>query len=202
MHMRNTGILPVAVLSGLCLAASLGCGGKAHYSVPDVANYNPAQGPVGTTVVISGADFSGVSVISFGGQPSQAYQVNNQSMITATVPPTAATGPVTVENPAGIGTSYSSFIVTPTVTAISPASGPSNTAVTVAGAASVVATTDAPWLRANAHRAGDRLAVRIWVEPYALAAGDYRGEVQLRDPNGYEGRVAVSLAVTALAGSQ
>jgi hypothetical protein len=131
--MRNTGILPVAVLSGLCLAASLGCGGKAHYSVPDVANYNPAQGPVGTTVVISGADFSGVSVISFGGQPSQAYKVNSQSLITATVPPTAATGPVTVENPAGIGTSYSSFIVTPTVTAISPASGPSNTAVTVAG---------------------------------------------------------------------
>jgi hypothetical protein len=79
---------------------------------------------------------------------------------------------------------------------------PSPQSVTVAGAASVVATTDAPWLRANAHRAGDRLAVRIWVEPYALAAGDYRGEVQLRDPNGYEGRVAVSLAVTALAGSQ
>jgi len=133
MHTRNTGILPAAVLTGLCLAASLGCGGKAHYSVPDVVSYSPTQGPVGTTVVIGGADFSGVTVISFGGQPCQVYQVNSQSMITAAVPPTAATGPVTVENPAGIGTSYTSFIVTPTVTGISPTSGPATTAVTVTG---------------------------------------------------------------------
>jgi hypothetical protein len=130
MHMRNTGILPAAIL---CLAASLGCGGKARYTVPDVVSYTPVQGPVGTTVVVSGVNFSGITAISFGGQPSVAYQVNNQSSITATVPETAATGPVTVENPAGVGTSYTSFIVTPTVTGISPTSGPAATSITVTG---------------------------------------------------------------------
>jgi len=142
MHMRNTGILPAAIL---CLAASLACGGKTRYTVPDVVSYSPAQGPVGTTVVISGAYFSGITAISFGGQPAVAYQVNNQSLITAIVPETAATGPVTVANQAGVGTDFNAFIVTPQIAALdilgypsypgglSQTSGVAGTVITVTG---------------------------------------------------------------------
>jgi hypothetical protein len=135
MHMRNTGILPVAMLCGLCLA--LGCAGKTHYTVPDVVSWSPAQGAVGSTVAISGSHFNDIYSVSFGGQATTAFQVSNNDYITVTVPATAATGPLVVENPAGVGTSYQSFVVTPQIGAVdilgtpSYANGISQTAGTV-----------------------------------------------------------------------
>ncbi|MDR3673310.1 MAG: IPT/TIG domain-containing protein [Holophaga sp.] len=108
----------MAVVSGLCLAAALGCAGKTHYTVPDVAAFSPAQGAVGSTVTITGKDFSDIYSVSFGGQPTTAFHVNNSNSLTVTVPPTAATGPLVVENPAGQGTSYTSFVVTPQICAV------------------------------------------------------------------------------------
>jgi hypothetical protein len=77
-----------------------------------------------------------------------------------------------------------------------PSPGPQS--VTVAGAANVTPTTDpnTKWLRADARRARDNPTVRIWVEPRALGTGDYHAEVRLKDENGFECRVTVSLVVT------
>jgi hypothetical protein len=122
--MRNTGILPVAILSGLCLAA-LGCAGKTHYTVPDVADFSPAQGAVGSTVTITGSHFNDIYSVSFGGQPTVAFKVSNNDSIAVTVPATAATGPLYVENPAGIGTNYTSFVVTPQICAVAITGTPS-----------------------------------------------------------------------------
>ena len=77
-----------------------------------------------------------------------------------------------------------------------PSPGPQS--VTVAGAGNVAATIDpnTKWLRADARRARDNPTVRIWVEPRPLGIGNYDGEVRLKDENGSECRVTVSLAVT------
>lgn len=83
-----------------------------------------------------------------------------------------------------------------------PSPGPRS--VIVAGAANVTPTTDpnAKWLRADSRRARDNPTVRIWVEPRALGTGGYRAEVRLKDENGFECLVTVSLAVTSAAGNR
>jgi hypothetical protein len=147
MNMRKAGILPAAVLFGLCLAAALGCGGKPHYSVPDIESFSPPQGAVGSTVYVNGADLSDIYGVSFGGQQATVYSRNSNTVITVTVPPTAATGALVVENPAGTGTSYHSFVVTPAICAVdilgypdystgqglSQTSGTAGTIITVTG---------------------------------------------------------------------
>ena len=137
MEMGKTGNLLVAILSGLCLAAALGCGGKTHYNLPYVLSFSPTQAKTGTNVTIGGANFTGVLSVSFGGEPAQAYLVNGTSGIVATVPDNAVSGDIVVENPAGLGrSSYFStvpFIVTPVITDVEPKSGPAGTVVTVTG---------------------------------------------------------------------
>jgi hypothetical protein len=114
--MRKTWTLLSAIGTGLCLAAALGCGGKTHYNVPDVGSYSPHQGAVGSNVTITGADFDDIYDVSFGGQATLGFQVSNGGQtINVTVPATAATGPVVVQNPAGVGTTYTSFIVEPQI---------------------------------------------------------------------------------------
>jgi hypothetical protein len=137
MDIRKTGTLPAAIVAGLCLAAALGCGGKTIYYVPEVVSFQPAQAPVGGTVVVTGASFDGVYSISFGGQMAPVFTVNNSTQITAVVPDGATSGDIVVENPAGVGSSsaytQTPFIVTPVVTSIKPTSGPAGTVVTVTG---------------------------------------------------------------------
>ena len=129
----NPRTLAPAVAAGLALAALLGCGGRTLYSVPSVLAFSPSAAPAGTNVIIAGAGFKGIGVVSFGGAPAPWFQVNTPQQITATVPMTATTGAVVVENAAGLGASYNSFVVIPTITGINPASGPAGTTVTLTG---------------------------------------------------------------------
>jgi hypothetical protein len=65
------------------------------FSVTPVINsFLPTSGPVGTSVVISGTTFVGVTGVLFNGQLA-AYTVNSPTQITATVPP-STTGPIEV----------------------------------------------------------------------------------------------------------
>jgi hypothetical protein len=60
-----------------------------------IGSFNPTSGPIGTSVIISGSGFTGATDVQFNGV-SAAYTVDNDAQITATVPPTATTGPITV----------------------------------------------------------------------------------------------------------
>ena len=73
---------------------------------------------------------------------------------------------------------------------------PSPQNVLVAGARNAVPETDAKWLRAAVSAGGENTAILVWTEPWVLAAGDYKGEVRLKDEDGPESRVTVNLAVT------
>jgi hypothetical protein len=102
--------------------------------LPTISGFNPASGPVGSAVTITGSNFTGTSSVAFNGT-SAGYTVVSSSQISATVPTGASSGPITVTTPDGSATSSVSFTVInpPTITGFNPTSGPVGTTVTITG---------------------------------------------------------------------
>jgi hypothetical protein len=74
--------------------------------------FDPSNGPVGTTVTITGTGYTGASIVKFHGRPA-SFGVNSDTEIVATVPRRATTGPIAVITPGGTGTSLTDFTVLP-----------------------------------------------------------------------------------------
>src|SRR5262249_10243693 len=97
-----------------------------------VTGLSPDSGPTGggTSVTISGTNFSNVLGVYFGDVAASSYTVDSSTQITAEAPDRAdGVVDVTVVTTAGISAATSSDEYTydatvPTVTAIDPASGP------------------------------------------------------------------------------
>ncbi len=70
---------------------------------PVIFSFTPASAPSGTTVTISGSDFTGTSSVKFGGISASSFNVVNAATITAIVS-TGATGTVEVTTPGGVAT--------------------------------------------------------------------------------------------------
>jgi alpha-tubulin suppressor-like RCC1 family protein len=107
---------------------------------PTITKLKPTSGPVGggTSVTITGTEFTAASAVTFGGQPAAGYKVNSSTSITAVAPPAAAgTVDVVVTNGAGTSaiTTKDHFKYTPTIESVSPGEGPTagGTSVTVTG---------------------------------------------------------------------
>ena len=66
--------------------------------VPVVTGISPASGPVagGTTVTITGSDFTGAKGVSFGGIPATSFTVSSDTSITAVDPAATSVGAVDV----------------------------------------------------------------------------------------------------------
>jgi hypothetical protein len=94
------------------------------YNLPSVTSFNPTTGKTGTSVVITGSDFTNVSQVSFNGTVQPTYTVNSPTQITTTVPSGATTGTISVTNNAGIGTSSASFTVDNTAPTLSISASP------------------------------------------------------------------------------
>ena len=115
-----------------------GCSGTVTPpAAPSIASFSPASGPVGTTVTINGSGFTGTTSVTFGGA-NAAFSIGSDSLLTATVPANAISGPIGVTAPGGSTTSSSSFSVAPaaqapTIGGISPTSGKAGTRVTISG---------------------------------------------------------------------
>jgi uncharacterized repeat protein (TIGR03803 family) len=80
---------------------------------PTIASLLPTNGPVGTSVVITGQSFTRVTTITFGGVKARSFTVDSDTQITATVPSRAKTGKIGVTTPGGKTTSTGTFTVTP-----------------------------------------------------------------------------------------
>ncbi len=120
----TTGQIQVTTPGGIATSAGT-------FAVTPVINsFLPTSGPVGTSVVIGGTTFVGVTAVYFNGQPA-TYTVNSASQITATVPPTT-TGAIEVVTTSGIAQSATSFTVTPSVV-LSPTVGNPGSTLTVNG---------------------------------------------------------------------
>ena len=108
---------------------------------PTVTGISPTQGPAagGTTVTITGTNFTGAGGVSFGGIPAGSYSVVSATQATATSPAGTGTVDVTVTTPGGTSATSSAdkftYVPAPTVSGLSPTQGPAagNTTVTITG---------------------------------------------------------------------
>ena len=107
-------------------------------AAPTITGFSPLSGPVGTTVVISGSNFTAASEVTFWPNRSATATVNNPNQITTTVPVNAHTGPISVTTADGTATSADDFVVTattaPSITSFTPSSGAVGTTVRISGA--------------------------------------------------------------------
>ncbi|MGO9880317.1 MAG: IPT/TIG domain-containing protein [Acidimicrobiales bacterium] len=112
-----------------------------YTSAPTVTSVSPSAGPLagGTSVTVTGANFTGATAVDFGSGNAATFTVNNPSSITATSPSGSGTVNVTVTTPGGTSATSAadqfSYVAAPTVSSVSPSSGPSagGTSVTVTG---------------------------------------------------------------------
>jgi hypothetical protein len=105
---------------------------------PTVTSFTPTSGPVGTSVSVTGTNFTGAMAVTFNGTASTSYTINSDTSITARVPTGATTGKIAVTTPNGTGTSSSNFTVTtppqrPTISGFTPTSGKRGSSVTING---------------------------------------------------------------------
>jgi len=103
-----------------------------NFTAPSLATLNPANGPVGTSVTITGAGLSGITGVSFNGTAATTFSTGTGTSATATVPTGATTGNVVVTTSGGVSNGLS-FAVNPTVVIASSAgaSGSSTTATPI-----------------------------------------------------------------------
>jgi hypothetical protein len=111
---------------------------------PTVTGVSPSSGPTtgGTSITITGTALTGATSVKFGGTKASAYSVNNDTTIVATSPAAQAGAvDVTVTTPGGTSATNSGDTFTynpppvPTVTNVSPGSGPDTggASVTITG---------------------------------------------------------------------
>jgi subtilisin-like proprotein convertase family protein len=87
-------------------------------NAPTITSFSPSSGIPGTLVSINGSNFTGASAVTFGGVAASGFVVASPTLITATVPVGAVTGPIAVTTPIGTATSAASFTVSPVAGAI------------------------------------------------------------------------------------
>ena len=143
----GTGTVDVRVTTAGGTSATSAADQFTYVPAPTVTGLSPATGPQtgGTLVTITGTNFSGATAVTFGGVAATGYTVVSPTSIT--VPSPAGTGTVDVRVTTVGGTSATSaadqftYVARPTVTSISPTSGPTggNTTVTITGTGFAVA---------------------------------------------------------------
>ncbi|MCE5253655.1 MAG: IPT/TIG domain-containing protein [Actinomycetia bacterium] len=103
---------------------------KYSYGIPVITLLNPAAGPAGggTTVVITGINFTGATAVKFGDKNATSFTVNSATQITAVAPSGTAGTTVDVRVTTPGGTSLTDMASkysygAPTVTSLDPAAG-------------------------------------------------------------------------------
>jgi hypothetical protein len=122
-----------AVLPCLAIGLLLGCASHTGMPLIVINSFTPAQGPAGTLVTITGAGLSNVSFLSVGEGAVPEYVIVGPNQINFTVPSTATTGLLTLNDSQDNQTSATPFTVTPQIVGLAPTSGPAGTEVKVTG---------------------------------------------------------------------
>jgi hypothetical protein len=130
---RITAVVPSRALQGEVDVVVTGAGGVAtsvggfSYRQASISSVSPLTGSTagGTSVLITGANLTGATAVSFGGSAATSFVVNSDSQITA-VTPTRPAGSATilVTTPAGTVTASQQFsYVSPSISTLSPIAG-------------------------------------------------------------------------------
>ncbi len=80
-------------------------------TAPTIGTVAPASGPIGTSVTLTGTNFTGTTSVRFG-EISAPFVVNSSTQITATVPRVASTQKISVTNASDFALTASAFTVT------------------------------------------------------------------------------------------
>jgi YD repeat-containing protein len=115
--------------------------GSSGSSPTGISGFTPFQGPIGASILISGAGFSpspSDNIVTFNGVAA-SVSGGSATELVAIVPPGATTGPIGVLTPTGSATSASDFKVlssgvgAPTIASFTPSIGVAGTAFTITG---------------------------------------------------------------------
>lgn len=114
--------------------AGTGTSATAFGVTPAVASFSPDRSGIGGQVTITGQRFTGATAVAFNGVAA-TFTIVNDTTITATVPPAATNGPISVTTPGGVGTSSASFtiVATAAIASFTPTKGTTGTTVTITG---------------------------------------------------------------------
>jgi hypothetical protein len=81
-------------------------------AAPTITGFSPTTGGSGVVVTITGTGFTGASTVRFNGSAAASFTVVSDTSITAPVPVSAGTGPISVTTTGGTATTTASFVVT------------------------------------------------------------------------------------------
>ena len=140
----SNGTVDITVVSPNGTSATSSADQFTYASGPAVGSISPSSGPVagGTSVTITGTNFTGATAVKFGGTAAASFTVVPPGNSITTVSPAGSNGTVdiTVVSPNGTSATSSADQFTyelpvPTVTGVSPAAGTTagGTNVTIAG---------------------------------------------------------------------
>ena len=77
---------------------------------PTISGFSPASGVSGTSVVITGTNFTSAQEVRFNGTLAPGFVVNSATQLTVNVPAGATTGPIRVDNNFSNANSAASFV--------------------------------------------------------------------------------------------
>jgi hypothetical protein len=101
--------------------------------LPKLTSFSPPSGAAGASVTIAGSGFTDVSAVKVNGVLASSFTIDSSIQITATVPPAATTGRLSVVTAGGTATSLTNFLAVPTITGFAPGSAAAGTPVVVDG---------------------------------------------------------------------
>jgi uncharacterized repeat protein (TIGR03803 family) len=130
-----TAVVPAGAKTGVVTVktfTSTMTGDRTLLVVPQITNFTPTSGTVGTLVTITGVSLTQTTAVTIGGKAA-AFTVKSDTQVTATVPAGAKTGAAISITTAGGTASFGKFVVVPEITSFSPTSGPVGTSVTITG---------------------------------------------------------------------
>jgi hypothetical protein len=137
---RITAVVAVGSASGAVTVTSPnGTGTLAGFTFlaapPAIASFSPTSAPAGGTVLIRGTGFTGATAVRFGGSAAASFTRTGDTLISARVAASGASGDVSVVSVAGTGTlSGFVFIPAPSISSFTPTSAAQGDTVTIAGA--------------------------------------------------------------------
>jgi hypothetical protein len=102
---------------------------------PTITSFTPTSGGPGTTVTLTGTNFTGATAVKFGAATTAPSGTPTATSLTVVVPAGATAGPIRVLNANGWGSSTTSFspAPAPTITSFTPLYAPVGKTVTITG---------------------------------------------------------------------
>jgi hypothetical protein len=128
--------VPAGALSGFVYVTTpYGVSNSVTFTgAPVITSFSPASGPAGTRVTVQGLNFTGTTQVAFGTVTTTTFAVSSPTQVSVTVPSGASSGPIRVITSAGTAVSTTAYTIpAPVLTALTPASGPAYTNVTLTG---------------------------------------------------------------------